>query len=190
MIMNWDSSHDPRCSLLLTDPWYSVTIRVLVSVTGWRDSKHLWNSCFKRKDHLTDGICPVMMLVSSTQIFIPDLSSGASITSAIWASQTNSYPLQAGARGMCDTFHAGEGTWWWHSPRWHLSHPADLCTHWRSPHIGNDICSSVFNLFANSLDILTSSSEFKSSHWDLKDHRGCIITLHFAPHPLHFSLLR
>lgn len=58
MIMNWDSSHDPRCSLLLTDPWYSVTIRVLVSVTGWRDSKHLWNSCLKRKDHLTDGILP------------------------------------------------------------------------------------------------------------------------------------
>ena len=131
MIMNWDSSRDPRCSLLLTDPWYSVTIRVLVSVTGWRDSKHLWNSCFKRKDHLTDGICPVMMLVSSTQIFIPDLSSGASITSAIWASQTNSYPLQAGP-GECAT-HSMRGR----GPDGDTA-PGDICPILlTSAHIGN-----------------------------------------------------
>ena len=93
------------------DLWYSIFTWVLLSVYPADATQKIEK----------------MMLISSAQIFIPDLSSGASITSEIWA-QTNSYPLQEGARGMFDTFQVWEGGWGHlgdthHIPRWHLSPP-------------------------------------------------------------------
>lgn len=166
------------------DLWYSIFTWVLLSVYPADATQKIEK----------------MMLISSAQIFIPDLSSGASITSEIWA-QTNSYPLQEGARGMFDTFQVWEGGWGHlgdthHIPRWHLSppcwplHTLDILptleisiSHKHSIADINSVKRYKYLQLTFFICKLSQYSDFvlrvqfESSHCNLKDHRGASSSL-------------
>ena len=107
MIMNWDSSHDPRCSLVITRRQLSSDIPLLPDVS-WRDTKHVW------KD--------------DAQFISSNIYTGFIIRSIhhIWDLSTNKFlPLTGRRPGNAWYIPSrGEGgPGWHHIPRWHLSPP-------------------------------------------------------------------